>query len=338
VTASTGPAATSPAPSSPAASSHAVAGVAELLGISCPSLSSCVAVGATAPNGQGVVVPVSDGHPGSPVVVEGTKALVAVSCSTDASCQAVGIGGGHGVTVAIDAGRPAPAQSHANTGAFQTVSCPETCQVGGSTLGVGALSSAASAVVTVPGTTSVNGIACWAAAACEAIASTSNGKFNDVVVSLEGGHVGPLEVVPPGTSTFSGIACAGSASCLVVGRGTERIGRRLREVPVVVPLRSGKPGSLVDVHASPATTLASVSCPSTTFCAVVGSTGPLGPGAASGHGVLIYVTNGIPGPVRSVPGQELPLDAISCPTVDQCWAVGTKAKETAQVLSLPVQG
>jgi hypothetical protein len=314
-----------------------VSGVAELLGISCPTASSCEAVGATAPNGQGVVVSVSDGRPGPPHVVQGTKALVAVSCRSDASCEAVGVGGGHGVTVAIDGGLPAAPQSVPKMSTFQAVSCPDAaCQGGGSTLGVGALDSASSPVVTVPGTTSVNGIACWAAAACQAIASTSNGKFNDVVVALDGGTVGPLGIVPPGTSTFSGIACHDSASCLVVGRGTERVGDRLSEVPVVVPVRSGKPGSLVDVRGSGGATLASVSCPSATFCEVVGSSGPPGVGGASGRGVAMDVTNGIPGRIRSVSGGALRLDGISCPTVDQCWVVGTNAEDAAEVLSLPV--
>jgi hypothetical protein len=322
-----------------ATSSHSVDRVTELLGISCPSESSCEAVGATAPNGQGVVVSVSNGHPGSPHVVEGTKALVAVSCSSETSCQAVGVGGGHGVTVAIDDGHPAPAQSSPHTSTLRAVSCPGAqCQSAGSTLGVGAFTSASSAVLSVPGTTSVNGVACWAAAACESIASTSNGKFNDVVVSLNGNNVGPLGIVPPGTSTFSGIACNGAANCLVVGRGTQRVRGRLSEVPVVVPVRSGKPAPVVHVRGPRGTSLASVSCPSTTTCEVVGSTGQLGPGGASGHGVIMEVTNGTPGPVRSVAGQQLTLDAISCPTVTQCWAVGTNAKDTAQVLSIPVSG
>jgi len=32
----------------------------------------------------------------------------------------------------------------------------------------------------------------------------------------------------------------------------------------------------------------------------------------------------------------LRLDGVSCPTVDRCWAVGTDARGTAEVLSLPV--
>jgi hypothetical protein len=324
---------------SDATSPHTVSGVAQLLGISCSSESSCEAVGATAPNGQGVVVSVSNGHPGSPRVVEGTKALVAVSCTTGTSCQAVGVGGGHGVSVVIDDGRPAPAQSVAKTSTLQAISCPGAqCQSVGSSSGVGAFNSVSSAVLAVPGTTSLNGVDCWAAAACQAIASTSNGKFNDVVVPLDGNNAGPLGVVPPGTSTFSGIACHGSASCLVVGRGTQRVGGRLNEVPVVVPVRSGKPGTVVHVRGPRGTSLASVSCPSSTLCEVVGSTGQLGPSGASGHGVVMEVANGRPGSVRSVAGQELTLDGISCPTVHQCWAVGTNAKDTALVLSIPVSG
>ena len=316
-----------------------MAGVAELLGISCPSASSCEAVGATAPNGEGVVVSISNGHPGSPDIVEGTKALLAVSCATAASCQAVGVGGGHGVTVAIEDGRPAQAQVATKMSTLQAVSCTGAqCQGGGSTLGVGALSSAPSTVLTVPGTTSVNGIDCWATATCETIASTSNGKYNDVLVPLDGDQAGPLGVVPPGSSTFSGIACHGSGSCLVVGRGTERVGGRLSEVPIVVPVRSGKPGPLVDVRGPGTTTLTSVSCPSSTFCEVVGSTGQVGPGGASGRGVVTDVTNGVPGPARSLPGQGLRLEGVSCPTVEQCWVVGTNEKDAAQVLSLRVGG
>jgi hypothetical protein len=317
-----------------------VAGIDVLYGISCPTTNWCEAVGATALNGEGVAVSLSSGTPGTPHVVPATKALTAVSCVTEASCEAVGVGGGHGVVVAVENGTPGAPQPNTRMSTFQAVSCSgSVCEGGGRSLADGAVSSGPSTVLTVPGTTSVNGIACSGPASCESIASTSNGKYNDVLVSLNGASLGPLQIVPPGTSTFTGIACHGSAACVAIGRGTFESDGKVSEKAVVVEIQSGTAKRLYHVQGPRFATLQAIACPSATFCEVVGDAGSISAGGATNRGVFMDVTNGIPGSLHFVPRQALQLNGISCPSVNRCWVVGeNETKKAAQVLSLSTNG
>ncbi len=197
-----------------------VPGLALLNAIACPTADWCEVVGATAVNGEGAAMSITQGKPGPHHLVPGTKALTAVSCSSKASCEAVGVGGGHGVTVALQNGSPGSPQPAVGMSTFSSLACVgRACEAGGRSQSVGAIASGPSTVLTVPGTTSVNGVDCWRPATCSAIASTSNGKYNDVLVSLFGNSLSPLRIVPPGTSTFGGISCYGLVDCVVVGQG-----------------------------------------------------------------------------------------------------------------------
>ena len=318
------------------ASARTVAGLGVLNGISCPSSGQCEAVGATAPNGEGAVVRLSNGAPGPVQLVAGTKAVTAVSCVSDSSCTAVGVGGGHGIVVSLHDGQPTAVRTVSNMSTFADVSCSGgTCQGGGRSLATGALASGPTAVVTVPGTTSVNGVACSSATACEAVASTSNGKTNDVLVSLADGQPSAPQVVPPATSTFAGISCGSSTSCLVVGRGATEHSGRVTQEAVVVTVRSGAPGAVVGVPGSSDVELAAVSCASASSCVAVGSTVASGAGGSQTRGVFMSVSNGHPGAVDSVSGSALSLFGVSCPSTTQCWAVGAnRAKDAAEVVSL----
>jgi hypothetical protein len=305
-----------------------------LYGISCATSSQCEAVGANEVNGQGVVVSVSNGVAGTPHVVPDTKALTGIFCESATSCDAVGLGQGHGVMVAIDNGEPGSPQKVSELSSFAAISCSgSVCEGGGRAVLAGAIASGPTTVLTVPGTTSIDGLDCWAASTCEAIASTSNGQYNGVLVALNKGQLSPLQVVPPGTATFSGIACAGSASCVAVGSGTVRVGNHIGEQAVVVNIDAGKPTHVAHVQETKTTSLSSVACASHSSCVAVGTTGSLGTTAASVRGVYMDIVNGAPSAIRTVAGQSLQLNGISCPTTGQCWAVGENAKGAA-VLSL----
>ncbi len=318
--------------------------VAILSGIDCPSASQCVAVGATVANGEGVVVPVSSGAPGVPRLVPGAKELTAVACRTAASCVAVGVGGGHGVDVDLTNGTPASAQTVLDMSAFDTISCLRSaCYGAGRSLATGAIASGPTAVLTVPGTTSVNGIDCSGPGSCDAIASTSNGKDNGVTFSYNGFRAGPLRVVPPATATFTGIACPGTSQCVAVGLGAFRVGSGgpVSDQAVVVQIHSGSPEHLVHIQGSSAVSLQAIACSSASTCEAVGSSGAAsaataGTGSTS-RGAVVEVTKGVPGRVQILPGQTLQLNAISCPTSTQCWAVGENpVKKTGVIVSLSI--
>ena len=210
------------------ASSHTVTGVNDLYGISCPTATSCEAVGSNAVDGQGIVVTITNGSPGTPHTVSGTKAIRSVSCATPTSCEAVGTGQGHGVVLSVTGGIPSTPEPVGDISTFQAISCftASLCQAGGRAGTVGAVTSGPATVLSVAGTTSVNGLACPSSTTCEGVASTSNGKLNDVLVPLTAGKPGAFQVVPPGTSTFTGIACSSSNHCVAVGRGVRLVNGR----------------------------------------------------------------------------------------------------------------
>jgi len=58
----------------------------ELLGVACPSATTCEALGDNF-SGDGVVVPITSGIPGGAVVVPGTE-LLGVACPSATTCEA----------------------------------------------------------------------------------------------------------------------------------------------------------------------------------------------------------------------------------------------------------
>jgi hypothetical protein len=293
----------------------------------------CEAVGANAPNGEGVVVTVTNGSPGAPHLVAGTKSLLSVSCPVASTCDAAGVGGGHGVVVPITGGIPGTPQVVQGVTTLQTISCSSAsaCQAGGRSPDSGTVSSG-TIVHGVFGTTSVNAIAC-PETTCTSVASTSNGKYNDVVVPVTAGIPGPFRVVPPGTSTFSAIACSSATSCVVVGRGLREVKGKNTPEAVVLSVNSGKPGRLVGVTDSATLLLQGVACgPGSTDCVAVGTNGSTASaGTTAGHGIFLSVSGGVPGTLQSV-GSSVALDGIACPTTHTCVAVGDVTPAGAAVV------
>ena len=330
------PSSTSTSTSSPSTaghvvSSHSVSGVDQLTSISCPTASLCEAVGSNALNGEGVVVTVTKGSPGVPHLVSGTKSLLSVWCPTSAACEAVGVGGGHGVVVPITGGTPGTPQVVSDVTTLQTISCSSTseCLAGGRSPDSGVVSTGSS-VHGVFGTTSVNAVSC-PAASCTSVASTSNGKYNDVLVPVTAGNPGSFRVVPPGTSTFSAIDCPTASSCVVVGRGVHDLKGKNTPEAVVLTVNSGKPGRLVGVTDSATLLLQAVACaPGGGTCVAVGTDGSAS-NAASAHGVFLGISGGVPGSLQSV-ADPVALDGIACPTASTCEAVGNAGTNGAALV------
>lgn len=309
--------------------------------VSCATATRCLAVGATSVDGTGVVVPIDNGVPGSPLKVDGSNGLAAVSCPTTAFCEAVGAGSGSGIAVPVDNGTPGASVPVTGTTSLDGVSCPTgpLCEAGGRSGAQGVVvtlmsPSHAQAPSPVAGTTSVNGIDCVSNSLCQVVASTSNGKYNDVVATVASGVPGAFRVVPPGTSTFSGIVCTATTTCVAVGNGVHLVGERNIPEGVVVTIANGTPGQPAGLPATPTVHLEAVSCGGPGRCVAVGTNGLVSNGISQGRGVFVTIANGVPGRATPVSGSKLLLDGVSCPTPSSCVAVGTNG--TAQVLSLTV--
>jgi hypothetical protein len=315
-------------------SSHTVTGVDQLTSIACPTTTLCEAVGSNALNGEGVVVTVTKGTPSAPHLVAGTKSLLSVSCPTSTACEAAGVGGGHGIVVPITGGNPGTPQVVQGMTTLQTISCSSAsaCQAGGRGTASGAVSMGA-VVHGVFGTTSVNGIDC-PDASCTSVASTSNGKYNDVLVPVTAAGIpGTYQVVPPGTSTFSAIACPTADSCVVVGRGVRDVKGKNTPEAVVLSVNSGKPGGLAGVTDSAALLLQAVACgPGSRACIAVGTNGSASGATASGKGVFLSISGGVPGSLQSMTGPPVALDGVACPTASTCEAVGDASSGAGAVV------
>ena len=277
---------------------------------------------------------VTDGSPGAPHLVNGTKSLLSVSCPTSTTCEAAGVGGGHGVVVPITGGAPGTPQVVQGMATLQTISCSSAsasaCQAGGRAADSGAVSTG-TVVHPVFATTSVNAIDC-PDANCTSVASTSNGKYNDVLVPVTAGIPGNFRAVPPGTSTFSAIACPAASSCVVVGRGVRDIKGKNTPEAVVLTVNSGKPGRLVGVTDSSTLLLQAMACAGSRECVAVGTNGSASGTTTTGHGVFLSVSGGVPGSLQSLSGPPVALDGIACPTASTCEAVGDAGNGAAAVV------
>lgn len=325
---------TTPGTSVPVASRQAVSGVAQLTAISCPTTTLCEAVGSNSLNGQGVVVTITKGMPGTAHVVAGTKSLLAVSCATPTSCEAVGTGGGHGVIVPITGGTPGSPVLVEDVSTLQTVSCSSatSCQAGGRGADSGAVS-VGTLVHPVFATTSVNAVAC-PDTSCTGVASTSNGKYNDVLLPISSGTPGTIRLVPPGTSTFSAIACSTGVRCVVVGRGVHEARGANSPEAVVLTVNSGAPGRLRGVAHSTSLLLRAVACsPGGNECVAVGTNGSTSTdGAAPQRGAFLPLVGGVPAQLHTVAGPPLELTGVACPTATVCEAVGNAGGNASAVV------
>ena len=109
----------------------------------------------------------------------------------------------------------------------------------------------------------------------------------------------------------------------MVGRGVHDVKGKNTPEAVVLTVNSGKPGRLAGVTDSATLLLQAVACgPGSRACVAVGTNGSASGATASGHGVFLSVSGGVPGSLQSVTGTPVALDGIACPTASTCEAVG----------------
>jgi hypothetical protein len=134
--------------------------------------------------------------------------------------------------------------------------------------------------------------------------------------------------VVAGTSGLNAVACSSTTFCVAVGDDSG--------VPVIVPINDGVPGSTMGIMgygetgAPTSVRLESVTCPTATLCFAVGTGGiPYTPGLLEGVGVVVAITNGIPGYAQLVEGAGQPgvpdsvnLMGVACSSATSCVAVG----------------
>jgi hypothetical protein len=280
----------------------------DLLGISCPSTTTCVAVGA---------VP----YP-------------AVSCRPFPNCPVnlsfVMFTTNGGTTWSGETGS-SPGADEGDS--FQGVSCPTTseCVAVGSTnnpdggqVGVaeGILLSGACTLVTGCGTLSVpassgylGSVSCFSASTCIAVGGA--------LIATAGATGWTTENTS--LQALSGVTCPSPSECLVSG-GVAEDGQ---PGAVAESTNGGASWAAVFTFAYAVSSLFAVSCPSPSVCSAVG--GSTGPGEASGDfgpgegpGVVLNSTDGGAGWTKqTLPAGTGPVSSVSCASTSVCEALGS---------------
>jgi large repetitive protein len=292
-----------------------VAGTYFLDGITCPSSSTCFAVGVNASNNVGVVVPIINGTAGAAQTVAGTEVLNGIACVSSSTCFAVGTGfaagpSASGIVVPIANGTVGAVQTVPGTSDLLGIACPSpsTCFAAGNNASSSAgavvpiVNGAAGAVQTVTGTLDLH-IACASSSTCFAVA-----ELPPVIVPVTDGTAGAVLSVP-GATLLANVGCASSSTCFAVGTNDPSA--------VIVPITNGTIGAVQSVpgpSGGNAFDLLGITCPSTSTCLVVGQ-------YPTGVGVVVPLTNGTPGAIQTVPDTTA-LFGIACSNNSACFAAG----------------
>jgi hypothetical protein len=172
--------------------------------------------------------------------------------------------------------------------------------------------------------TFLNGVTCPTTTSCFAVGSYDlPGAQKALVEHWNGSHwsimPSPNPIGPIGTATnLDGVSCPSPHSCFAVGRfsfafATSSLVEHWNGSYWSIMTRPNPTGSTF-------TSLAGVSCPSTTSCFAVGSYGGNGPAPKS----LLERWNGSTWGVMNSPNSPsyVTLHGVSCPNTTNCYAVG----------------
>lgn len=323
-----------------------------LSAVSCPSASACTAVGSS-DNGivTSTLAEVWNGstwrvtptyNPAGAVLIP----LYGVSCSRAARCIGIGESAGASGTSTLAEGwngsnwsvEPTPDPEGADPSAMAGVSCPstESCVAVGSYSANGLIvplaerwnGSAWSILppARIPPSTEFAvfaGVSCVSSDQCVAVGSYYNGSTNLALVEAWNGSAWSIRTTPTASgvqaSVLNGVSCPAVRDCTAVGNYSDSSG--------TWSLAESWNGSVWSMQKTPIPSgsqysdLNAVSCSAATRCVAVGdyanATGTLTL-ALSGHGSA-WSIQATPNPAGSFTSI---LNALSCPSVESCTAVG----------------
>jgi hypothetical protein len=307
-----------------------------VLGVSCPSMTACTAVG-TFTNSASVSMTLAERWNGSTWTIQPTpnptgpgSYLSGVSCPSPAACTAVGgtlAERWNGTSWTI---QPTPKPTNPNQSLLNAVSCTSTTActaVGGpyATLAErwnGTTWAIQSTPNPVTGVTSseLTGVSCASPTVCIAVGNLDNPNTGNEGTLGEAwnGTSWSVQQVPdltgPTYTDLNGVSCTSTTVCTAVGSLLNGA-----NFPVTVAERWTGTSWSIQSTAATSGALNAVSCTSTTACTAVGNDG-------SG-GTLAEAWNGTSWSVQSVPSPDVynNLNAVSCTSTTACTAVGASA-------------
>jgi hypothetical protein len=317
----------------------------DLLGVSCPTVSFCEAVGTYH---LGVaLISLAESWNGSrwksqpfPFPAGGsiTAGMTKVSCTSARFCEAVGSVALFGGTVPLAANwngtswrlQYPPVTAGAQSVGFDTVSCvsPTFCEAWGG----GTPANPGPAVAerwdgtswrlqTTPANTAANSVSCVSARFCEAIGVSSSGGQNDAAVW--NGSSWRAQTMPVQSGNLSGLSCASPAFCQAVGEFFNNGGVQ-QSFAAAWNGKTWTAQSPANPAAAGVTRLNAVSCVSASACEAVGKSqaSVASPPAAlaeswNGRSWLLQRAAQPPGATDNY------LRSAACVTATFCEAVGT---------------
>jgi photosystem II stability/assembly factor-like uncharacterized protein len=313
----------------PASSAPTSSAGGQLVAISCPTSSECIAVGAGGTEQQTGLIEVSnDGGMtfSDESVPVGSQPLNSVTCTDALDCLAVG---GSSVLLTTDGGTTW--QSEYAPGPLSSVSCvnTENCVGVGWTSG----NNGGSEIMTSDGGMTwqsaigygtVGYLPSLTNVACDSSTSICIGVGPDLAMSSDMGQTWQEFGVPGGISgAVSSIACLPSTTtCVMVGPNAEGIFDPNAPAIAFITTDGGETWTNIASSFPPATaTIRSISCPTSSTCYASGYVGDIG--ASTSDGGQTWSSFNDPSNVTPSSGTDFASEDLSCGSASTCVMVGT---------------
>ncbi len=266
----------------------------QLSGVSCPTVTECMAVGSNGASlpGSGVVVTTTDaGTTWSPTTAPpNALAVTSVACADPIDCTVIVSDGtvtwsdhsaNFGQSWQQEGGLPAPFVAGSDL----------TCDPGGPCLVAGY----------VP---------------------TSNGHGQGAIaLSTDGGQTWALATVPPGIGVLQGAACLSASECLAAGTTNTTVSDVVPAKGELLTSADGGHTWQPSTHPLPVDDIFGIACPSAQQCAMVGTRWFGFPAIATGA-LAQSLNGGMTFRVSPTAYAPITLTALACPTTAGCVAVG----------------
>jgi hypothetical protein len=294
----------------------------EIMSMACAAPSHCIAVGL-----YGSVATVDDGVHGPVETIAGAGTLNGVACMSSTTCVAVGYGADRTSGIVVTLGRRGTAPWTATslqqvTRVLNEVACPSTsvCVAVGN--GVVVITNGTpGSIQKLPAGVTLNGVACAALGACEAVGTidAADGNGPAVWAPITNGVIGAVHRVT-GSEVLEAIACPTLSTCLAVGEAGGYGG--------LVAITNASAGVLQ--HFADIYDASSISCPTADVCAVAGyATGGVGPAQA-----VVALHQGRIGAARTLEGGTTYPEVV-CTAADTCLVAGTPTADSVTSVSIP---
>jgi photosystem II stability/assembly factor-like uncharacterized protein len=268
--------------------------IPQLSGVSCPTLTDCIAVGSDGGSlpGSGVVVATTNaGATWNPVAAPaGSLTVLAVSCASATECLAI-VNDGSFIWSATSTDLGHTWQRNGNMPSLFLPGDDLSCRVGGPCLVAGYVPT-----------------------------GTGTGE-GAIARSADGGQTWSLASVPNGMGILRSAACATALDCLAAGSTSSSVDNVVRAKGALLRSTDGGRSWQPVAGPPPVSDVFDVECPSAAVCAMVGtvwkgnSTVGTGGVAQSGDGGRTFQ-------LSSAAYVPLSLTALSCPTSTACFAAG----------------